>query len=416
MSRFTPETIERVREAANIVEIVSEHTDLRQAGRAVRRPLPLPRRAHPVVLGQAREGFYYCFGCEAGGDTIGFVQEKEGLTFPDAVESLAERYGVEIEVEQEDPKAEEARRRRGRLSEALQRASAFYESFLWESDEGGEREDLPDRGARARRGGPAVVRGRVRAERLGLDPDPRAARRVLGAGAARRGPDPALAEPPRQPLRPLPRPDHVPGEGPPRSRGRLRRPRDGRRREAEVPELARERAVPQEPHALRHRPGARADRARRPRGRGRGLHGRARPASGGDRGGRGGDGHGDHARSARAPRRATRRRSCSPSTPTARGGRRCCARSASTAARSCGCWSRRCPPGEDPADMMLTEEGGARLRKALAEAVDLAVFHVRSILGDADLATPDRPRPCARRGRAGARRDGGDDHPPGDGP
>jgi DNA primase len=46
------------------------------------------------------------------------------------------------------------------------------------------------------------------------------------------------------------------------------------------------------------------------------------------------------------------------------------------------------PEGEDPADMMRTEEGSNRLRALLADAVDLAVFHVRAILGDADLSTP----------------------------
>jgi DNA primase len=46
------------------------------------------------------------------------------------------------------------------------------------------------------------------------------------------------------------------------------------------------------------------------------------------------------------------------------------------------------PEGEDPADMMLSEDGSSRLREALAGAVDLAVFHVRAILGDADLSTP----------------------------
>jgi DNA primase len=46
------------------------------------------------------------------------------------------------------------------------------------------------------------------------------------------------------------------------------------------------------------------------------------------------------------------------------------------------------PEGEDPADMLLTPEGGDRLRAALADAVDLAVFHARAILADADLGTP----------------------------
>ena len=133
MSRFTPETIERVRDGADIVEIVSAHTDLRRQGERFVGLCPFHDERTPSFSVKPRDGFYYCFGCEAGGDTIRFVQEKEGLAFPDAVEALAERYGIEIEVETEDPKAEEARRRRGRLGEALQRAAAFYEAFLWES-------------------------------------------------------------------------------------------------------------------------------------------------------------------------------------------------------------------------------------------------------------------------------------------
>ena len=54
------------------------------------------------------------------------------------------------------------------------------------------------------------------------------------------------------------------------------------------------------------------------------------------------------------------------------------------------------PEGEDPAELMQSEEGGARLREALAGAVELSVFHVRAILGDADLSTPAGPRPGAR--------------------
>ena len=58
------------------------------------------------------EKLYHCFGCGVGGDVIKFVEEKEGLAFPDAVEALADRYGVELEREAEDPRAEELRRKR----------------------------------------------------------------------------------------------------------------------------------------------------------------------------------------------------------------------------------------------------------------------------------------------------------------
>ena len=67
---------------------------------------------------------YYCFGCEASGDVFGFVQEKEGLGFPEAVELLAERYGVELERDAEDPRAEAARRKRARILELLERTVA----------------------------------------------------------------------------------------------------------------------------------------------------------------------------------------------------------------------------------------------------------------------------------------------------
>ncbi len=78
---------------------------------------------------------------------IKFVEEKEGLAFPDAVEALADRYGVEIEREAEDPRAEELRRKRARLSELLERTASFYSSFLRDSPQAKRaREYLAGRG------------------------------------------------------------------------------------------------------------------------------------------------------------------------------------------------------------------------------------------------------------------------------
>ena len=65
----------------------------------------------------------------------------------DAVESLAERYRVEVERESEDPAAEAKRRRRGRLYEVLERTAAFYSSYLWDSEKAAKaREYLAERG------------------------------------------------------------------------------------------------------------------------------------------------------------------------------------------------------------------------------------------------------------------------------
>src|ERR671919_911522 len=137
MARFTRDSVDRVKEAADIVEIVSAHTDLQQRGQDYWGVCPFHEERTPSFKVNPRDKLYYCFGCEASGDVFRFVEEKEGLSFPEAVESLAERYGVELEREREDPRAEEKRRRRDRLLAMLERAVRFYATYLWESAEAG---------------------------------------------------------------------------------------------------------------------------------------------------------------------------------------------------------------------------------------------------------------------------------------
>ncbi len=155
MSLFTPDTVERVKEAADIVEIVSAYTDLRRGGERYTGLCPFHEERTPSFSVDSREKLYHCFGCGVGGDVIKFVEEKEGLGFPEAVEALADRYGVEVERESEDPRADDARRRRARLVELLERTAQFYVAYLWESREAGKARDyLESRGL-----GEEVLRG-----------------------------------------------------------------------------------------------------------------------------------------------------------------------------------------------------------------------------------------------------------------
>jgi DNA primase len=133
MSRFTRESVDRVKEAADIVEIVSAYTDLQQRGQDYWGNCPFHDERTPSFKVNPRDKLYYCFGCEASGDVFRFVEEKEGLDFGSAVESLGERTGVELKRENEDPRAEERRRRKARLWELLERTAKFYERYLWES-------------------------------------------------------------------------------------------------------------------------------------------------------------------------------------------------------------------------------------------------------------------------------------------
>ncbi len=147
MTRITAESIDRVRDAADIVEIVSGHTDLRRQGERFVGLCPFHEERTPSFSVEPREKLYYCFGCEAGGDVFDFLGEKEGLDFPDAVESLADRFGVEIERDSEDPAAEKERRRRARLGQLLDRTASFYAGFLWDSPKAAKaREYLTGRG------------------------------------------------------------------------------------------------------------------------------------------------------------------------------------------------------------------------------------------------------------------------------
>ena len=147
MALISPESLERLKQTADIVEVVSAHTDLRRQGARWVGLCPFHEERTPSFSVDAQEKLYHCFGCGVGGDVIKFVEEKEGLGFAEAVELLADRYGVELEREQEDPRAEARRQQRRRLERLLERAAAFYSTYLWDSKEASKaRQYLAERG------------------------------------------------------------------------------------------------------------------------------------------------------------------------------------------------------------------------------------------------------------------------------
>ena len=81
MARFSQESIERVKDAADIVEIVSAYTELRRSGQRFQGLCPFHDERTPSFSVNAGEKVYHCFGCGVGGDVITFVEEKEGLPF-----------------------------------------------------------------------------------------------------------------------------------------------------------------------------------------------------------------------------------------------------------------------------------------------------------------------------------------------
>jgi DNA primase len=136
MARYTQDSRERVRDAVDFEELVGARTELRRSGaRRLSGLCPFHEERTPSFGIDPVEKLYHCFGCGAGGDVFSFVMETEGLDFTGALESLADRYGVQLEREAEDPHEAARREARDRLLALLERTAAYYVRVLWDSSE-----------------------------------------------------------------------------------------------------------------------------------------------------------------------------------------------------------------------------------------------------------------------------------------
>ena len=118
-----------LRSAADIVEVIGEHTRLKKAGRSWKGLCPFHNERTPSFTVDRDKGLYHCFGCGAGGDIIHFVRQIDRLEFPEAVEALAGRFGVTIPRRARGPRDD----RREKLLEAVSAAHRFYRAELAKS-------------------------------------------------------------------------------------------------------------------------------------------------------------------------------------------------------------------------------------------------------------------------------------------
>jgi DNA primase len=134
VARYTDDSKERVRDAVDMVDLVGTRVKLRRAGATRYEGLcPLNDERTPSFGINPADKLFHCFGCGEGGDAFKFVQLTEGVDFKGALEFLADRYGVQLEVVEEHPAAAERRRARDRLLELLERTAAWYVRALGEA-------------------------------------------------------------------------------------------------------------------------------------------------------------------------------------------------------------------------------------------------------------------------------------------
>ena len=106
MSQIPQDIIDRVRDSADIVDVVSQYVDLKQRGPNYFGLCPFHNEKTPSFSVASAKQIYYCFGCNSGGNVFSFLMDYQQIPFPDAVKALAERYNVPISIERSEGDSE----------------------------------------------------------------------------------------------------------------------------------------------------------------------------------------------------------------------------------------------------------------------------------------------------------------------
>ena len=132
------ETIARIREGANLVEIVREHVPtLKKRGRNYTACCPFHQERTPSFNVNPEMGVFKCFGCGTGGDAFKFLMLTEGLTYPEAIRKMASRVGITIQEEQSEAVTAEAKEKQVMYG-LLEDAAKFFHRNLMEAAEAQE--------------------------------------------------------------------------------------------------------------------------------------------------------------------------------------------------------------------------------------------------------------------------------------
>ncbi len=129
-ARWSDDFVRQVREKADIVAVISDAVALRRAGRSWIGLCPFHEEKTPSFTVSAERGMFHCFGCQAGGDVISFVMRREGLEFRDAVQALAERFGVAVPQAPRSPAEERAAAQRELWLRCCEVAAAHFQRGL----------------------------------------------------------------------------------------------------------------------------------------------------------------------------------------------------------------------------------------------------------------------------------------------
>ncbi len=132
--RYDEDTIARVKEASDIVDVIGRHLELKRSGSAFKALCPFHQEKTPSFMVNPARQIFHCFGCDTGGDVIRFIMLYEGLPFVDSLKKLAVRSGIELP---ERPSGDGVGRDQKDLMFTANRVAAdYYSGLLMRSEEG----------------------------------------------------------------------------------------------------------------------------------------------------------------------------------------------------------------------------------------------------------------------------------------
>lgn len=128
MARLPQAFIDQVLDRTDIVDVVDRRVKLKKAGKNYSACCPFHQEKTPSFSVNPEKQFYYCFGCGAGGNALGFIMDYERMEFREAIESLAQAAGIELPPEEADAAPQVDHQKP--LYEAMEKATRVYESQL----------------------------------------------------------------------------------------------------------------------------------------------------------------------------------------------------------------------------------------------------------------------------------------------
>jgi DNA primase len=144
---FIPEDkLLEIKDAASIEEVVGQYVKLTSKGKNLLGLCPFHSETKPSFTVAPEKGIFYCFGCGAGGNVISFIMQYQRLSFPEAAQELARRYGIPLSLKDLGPEGAQQAKKRTTAYEANAAAAAFYAATLASSEGKPGRDYLTKRG------------------------------------------------------------------------------------------------------------------------------------------------------------------------------------------------------------------------------------------------------------------------------